>query len=948
MKSFNRYIPFLFLLLTSSAANAQNWTWMHGPTTTNGLATFGTQGVAAAANIPPPVYGAGEWTDQQGNLWVFGGLDRNFEYWACLWKYDVITNQWTWMKGPNTTNQGGVYGTQGVPAAGNFPGSRGMGVVTWTDENGDLWMMGGDGFDMNALQGAMNDLWRYNIATNTWTWMHGGNTVSAVGNYGTFQTPGPTVDPPPVREASCGFTTSANQLWTFAGIVPGGMETDALFRFDIATNQWAWMAGSSTPQAAPVYGTLGVPNAANTPGGRMVHTRWVDHNNNLWIFGGHSYATTFNKSDLWRFNTNTNQWTWMHGPQASQVPGVFGTQCIPDVANNPPARYQPRSSWVDGCDRLWLFGGHSQLNNGNTRSDLWCYDIYTDTWAWADGPQTAGVAANFGTQGVPAATNNPPGLAGFTTAFNNTGTGNLYMFGGIEMWSNSFRQNVWRYQIDTLCPDNGTPPVVIAGIAVDDSIGCLPHTVNFTSTSNTTLLLEWNFGDAPGIVTGVNQTHTYTQPGYYTVTLIALDSNVCGKMLDTAIIHITVADTLPLYLGNDTTLCPGETITLTAGIPGGTFTWSDNSTSSTVNAGPGTWWVTVDYGECQFNDTIVVSQFNIPPTNINPVTDQCFIGHSFDFNMAGVTDPAATYSWSFQPDGNPATASTPAVNGVTFATPGPKTIISSLSQFGCSGLDDTINVFLIPPATGTFTADTLSGCAPLFVDFTADDTLSGYLYFWDFGNTTTSDSANPTAVFPDPGTYTVTLSVIDTVCGDTVSSSTTVIVQPGVTAFFSADPFPEVNAGVFVTFTDSSLGNIVTWQWSFGDGDSLNVQNPTHSYFEPGNYPVTLTVTSDSGCMDTAMITMIVIQDLSIPNVFTPNGDGVNEELRITGFSAVDVFVYDRWGHEVFSNEGVRNRYWDGTQNGKDVPAGVYYVKLSGITFDGERMDYAFSVTLLR
>ena len=72
------------------------------------------------------------------------------------------------MSGSNTRNQPGVYGTKGVPAAGNVPGSRDS-AVSWTDASGNLWFFGGLGFDANGQRGDLNDLWKYDPTPTTLT-----------------------------------------------------------------------------------------------------------------------------------------------------------------------------------------------------------------------------------------------------------------------------------------------------------------------------------------------------------------------------------------------------------------------------------------------------------------------------------------------------------------------------------------------------------------------------------------------------------------------------------------------------------------------------------------------------------------------------------------------------------------------------------------------------------
>ncbi|MFN8395339.1 MAG: WG repeat-containing protein [Bacteroidia bacterium] len=163
------------LLLTALPLSAQpgTWAWMKGPQTGNGLGVYGTQGVPAPANNPPGFYESAHWTDQAGNFWVFGGLWNGFDLYGDLWRFEPATNMWTWMKGPQTTNVGGVYGTQGIPAPGNYPGTRSYGAHSWADNNGDLWLFGGYGYDGVGGFGLMNDLWKYDVSTNQWTWMKG-------------------------------------------------------------------------------------------------------------------------------------------------------------------------------------------------------------------------------------------------------------------------------------------------------------------------------------------------------------------------------------------------------------------------------------------------------------------------------------------------------------------------------------------------------------------------------------------------------------------------------------------------------------------------------------------------------------------------------------------------------------------------------------------------------
>jgi hypothetical protein len=142
------------------------WTWVSGANFVNQTATFGTQGVAAATNVPGARWSAATWSDSNGDLWLFGG----FGYDATgngtlgdLWEFKG--GQWIWVKGPSSVSQTAVYGIQPNlrvwPHVINYPGTR-WGATYWTAPNG-FWMFGGEGFDSVSGVGdsLLSDLWRY-------------------------------------------------------------------------------------------------------------------------------------------------------------------------------------------------------------------------------------------------------------------------------------------------------------------------------------------------------------------------------------------------------------------------------------------------------------------------------------------------------------------------------------------------------------------------------------------------------------------------------------------------------------------------------------------------------------------------------------------------------------------------------------------------------------------
>lgn len=293
-----------------------NWTWMGGGTGVNSFGTYGTQGVPSTGNIPGPRQNANAWIDASGNVYLWGGNGYGGSGIVGslndLWKFDPVAGTWTWLKGSSTTTGSSAsYGTKGVAAATNTPGGR-SGATNWIDSQGRLWLFGGNG-NGTGLVGPLGDLWRYEPATNNWTWMSGSGAVGF--NNGSFGTKGVASinNVPSYRQGAAGWTGRDGRLWLLGGnafAVSGGSQAEIndLWCYDPATNEWMWLKGPNQGQNNGVYGTLGVPAVTNQPGARQLISTGSSFAGNrasgdLWLFGGTGYAgtgtTTARLNDVW-------------------------------------------------------------------------------------------------------------------------------------------------------------------------------------------------------------------------------------------------------------------------------------------------------------------------------------------------------------------------------------------------------------------------------------------------------------------------------------------------------------------------------------------------------------------------------------------------------------------------------------------------------------------------
>ncbi len=203
----------------NSATN--EWTWVSGATAVHGTANYGIQGTPSSANNPGSRFSAAHWVDATGNLWLFGGSDQNATYFKNdLWKYNISTNEWTWIKGSDVINQNGIYGTLGIPADTNTPGAREFSAY-WTDANGDFWLFGGQNFgSLNPDNSMLNDLWKYSVATNQWTWMGGSTQVDPENVQGS----------PYARFQAACWTDNKGSFWMYGGQV-GNTFADGLWKY---------------------------------------------------------------------------------------------------------------------------------------------------------------------------------------------------------------------------------------------------------------------------------------------------------------------------------------------------------------------------------------------------------------------------------------------------------------------------------------------------------------------------------------------------------------------------------------------------------------------------------------------------------------------------------------------------------------------------------------------
>jgi len=458
-------------------------------------------------------------------------------------------------------------------------------------------------------------------------------------------------------------------------------------------------------------------------------------------------------------------------------------------------------------------------------------------------------------------------------------------------------------------------PITTAG---SNSPVCEGNTINLTSSGGTGY--SWS---GPNGFTSNNKQNppinnaTTAAAGAYKVTVTAATG--CTATNTTSVI----VNASPIAIaGNNSPVCEGNTINLTSS--GGTgYSWSGPNAFTSILQNPsispadtsmsGAYKVTVTAATgCTATNTTSVIVNALPITTMSSNSPVC-VGNTINLTSSGGTD----YSWS-GPNGFINSAQNPSILNANTAMAGAYTVIVTAAT-GCTNTNTTsIIVNALPTASITITdnSEIANNDGIICNGATATLTASGGTsYIWSSGETTA------VIVKGTAGTYTVTVTNANG-CTDTATATVVVNALPAAEASNNGPVF-SLKA---LDLTGGPEG-MTTYSWTGPNGFTSNSQSPSVSASAlaamAGVY--TLTVTNASGCTNTATTT-VEVNELPIPSVITPNGDGKNDYFVIGEIiDQVELIIFNRWGNEEYTNSNYSND-WDGRNNkGVELPNDTYF-----------------------
>ncbi len=487
------------------------------------------------------------------------------------------------------------------------------------------------------------------------------------------------------------------------------------------------------------------------------------------------------------------------------------------------------------------------------------------------------------------------------------------------------------------------------------------------------------FVDSNNLNTVYNISNSDILLGEFEIYLTTTNNGDCLAGVDT--LEVLVTPVSVVTAGSDFTVCETETeLSLGGSISGasstgvwsslGTGTFSSNTFGENITYSPSASDITQGSVEIILtsNDTGIC-----PPSSDNVVitfsevaivaagSDQLICSSENSVSLAGtVSSTNGTAIWTSSGtglfDNNTTNATTYSPSNSDIAIGEVTLYFTSTNNGACEAAIDSLTISIVQAINVNAGSDQIICGDKNSVDINGLISGSASAGVW----TTTGTGAFGASPTTLQNNYTLSASDISIGMVDIVLTSTNsgicpndndtlkIIVQPLPIAAFTSESDEELG----VEFTDESIG-AASWDWSFENGATSAVENPSVTFPEAGQYEVILIVTSTAGCSDTIVSVVQAfdkaMEPIDFPTAFSPNGDNSNDVLHVLGgpFEEVDFKIYNNWGNEIFSTTDPEGG-WDGSYKGTQQPVGVYVYTVTGTTIDGKKIKLSGNVTLIR
>ncbi|MGY6562681.1 MAG: T9SS type B sorting domain-containing protein [Luteibaculaceae bacterium] len=439
-----------------------------------------------------------------------------------------------------------------------------------------------------------------------------------------------------------------------------------------------------------------------------------------------------------------------------------------------------------------------------------------------------------------------------------------------------------------------------------------------------------------------------------TLQLLNAGPGGCGNDLAIDDIAFTTCDAAEIVnISGDLELCEVFSTTLTATgpeegtwvslTPGVTFSSTFNSTTQVNNLqadAPSFIVWNTEVCNIPYSDTVQVMVNVNPSVSIELSNQTPCLNEEVTITLTGTFNADDEVIWSFQ-NANLETFQGITPEGIFFTQPGSQIISVIVNSATCGSVQTEIEIQVQPSIEVNFTVSPLQGCSPLEVAFNdvSVNAFGNYSRSWVVGDDEVSTEEEFTLVFAEPGNYNVSL-FLSNLEGCSLEESLsiedafTVFPKPNMELEILPDTLVALASANFSIMSFNELGGECTFLFNgITHNDCFFEQEITES----GTFPLFYTITNEFGCTDSATILITITAEIFVPNIISPNNDGINDNWLLKGdlSKITRVFIYNRWGKTIFEQNSYNNtNAFRGESNGKALPEGTYFYV---IEFEGSQ-----------
>ena len=491
---------------------------------------------------------------------------------------------------------------------------------------------------------------------------------------------------------------------------------------------------------------------------------------------------------------------------------------------------------------------------------------------------------------------------------------------------------------------------------------CAPEVIHFSNTSDslTSTQYLWDFGNGY-YSSQTNPSSFYTSKGNFNITLVAIDSSICPQS-DTITLNLTVKEDSNYAVSTLACLGQETQIGILADTSSNTqYEWhpSSNLSDSTLSNPFTTVWQDTTYllvvnHTCR--DSIIN---NIQVSEIYAITDSLLITCSDALTVPVIGSSYGTgnqFIWSSNSNFTDTlnTFLTDSISQIPNTQTYSTYFFKTINPDGCEEVD-SLNVVISDQSIS------LSNSAYICRNDTVNlKAINNFLpnkqsFYWSpIDDIIGSHDTNSITVAPTNTMMYYVTAVNDSGC--TYTDSIPVTVSPIYTGSVTANASPDSVISGFNTNLQSTLYANYLYQWSpVQNLSNPNSESTSATVYETTTFTVQITDPQNNNCTALDEIKVIAYEincgepDIFIPNAFSPNLDGENDEFKITGnvIQTIDLEIYNRWGQMVFKSTDP-NQGWDGSFNGQPVDPSVFMYILKVGCFDLREFSKNGNITVIR